>query len=350
VSAEARPHPLSVLMLTSEWPRESVHTSHFVMRQVRFLEAAGLRVEVLPFRGAKNPFKYLAAWLRTRRRLAKGDFDLVHAQFGQSALVAFPKRLPLVVTFRGDDLLGVIGDDGHRTAAGGILQRLCRLVARGADAIIVVSAHMTSKLPRRAPVHVIPSGLDLDLFRPLPQAPARARLGLPADERLILFVGNPAEARKRWNLADRAVRLLDPWYRARLVVAWQVPHAQVPEYMAACDALVFTSVQEGSPNAVKEALACNLPVVSVPVGDVAERLDGVAGCELCADERPETIAAALARVLDRGERIDGRNAVRELDERLLTQQVIGIYHAAVSGGGAATWQPAPRLTTARPRA
>lgn len=340
--------PLSVLMLTSEWPKESVHTSHFVMRQVRFLEAAGLRVEVLPFRGAKNPFKYLAAWLRTRRRLATGNFDLVHAQFGQSALVAFPKRLPLVVTFRGDDLLGVIGDDGHPTATGGILQRLCRLVARGADAIIVVSQHMKSHLPRRVPIHVIPSGLDLSLFRPLPQAPARARLGLPADERLILFVGNPGEARKRWHLADRAVRLLDPAYRARLVVAWQVPHAQVPDYMAACDALVFTSVQEGSPNAVKEALACNLPVVSVPVGDVAERLRGIAGCELCVDDRPETVAAALTRVLDRRERIEGRGAVGQLDEHLLTQQVIGIYHAAISG--ASTWHPAPRLTTAPPRA
>jgi len=75
--------------------------------------------------------------------------------------------------------------------------------------------------------------------------------------------------------------------------------------MSACDALVFTSMLEGSPNVVKEALACDLPVVSVPVGDVATRLRGVAGCELCADERPETIAAALERVLRRGGRAAG---------------------------------------------
>jgi len=338
--------PLSVLMLTSEWPRASVHTSHFVMRQVRFLEAAGLRVEVLPFRGAKNPFKYLSAWFRTRRRLAGGAFDLIHAQFGQSGLVAFPKRLPLVVTFRGDDLLGVIGDDGRRTKSGWILQRLCRWVARGADAVIVVSAHMQPYIQNGKPIHVIPSGIDLDLFKPLPQGPARERLGLPPNERLILFVGNPAEARKRWNLADRAVRLLNPSYQARLVVAWQVPHTQIPDYMAACDALVFTSLQEGSPNAVKEALACNLPVVSVPVGDVAERLQGVAGCELCADDRPETVAAALARVLARAARVDGRSAVRQLDEHLLTQQVIGIYRAAVNGRS--TRPATPALSAASP--
>lgn len=332
-------------MLTSEWPRESIHTSHFVRRQVRFLTDAGIRIEVMPFRGAKNPFKYLSAWWRTRQRLAAGDFDLVHAQFGQSALVAFPKRLPLIVTFRGDDLLGVIGDDGKRTTGGWVLQRLCRFVARGADAVIVVSEHMTRHLSRRVPIHVIPSGIDLDHFRPLPQAPARARLGYGADERLVLFVGNPAEARKRYDLADRAVRLVDPSLRARLVVAWQVPHAEIPEYMAACDALVFTSIQEGSPNAVKEALACNLPVVSVAVGDVAERLQGIAGCELCADERAETIAAALARVLARNARIDGRSAVRQLDEQRLTQKVIGIYRAAVNG---ASPRPAPQLTAASP--
>ena len=344
------PRSLSVLMLTSEWPSEAGHTSHFVRRQVHFLEAAGVRIEVFPFRGAGNPLKYASAWLRVRRRLARGEFDLVHAQFGQSALLALPKRLPLVVTFRGDDLLGVVGNDGRHTRTGRLLQWLSRLAARGADAIIVVSAHMQPYLRNGTPVHVVPSGIDLDLFRPLPQAPARARLGLPTarGERLVLFVGDPSEARKRYWLAQRAVELLSATTPARLVVAWKVPHAQVPDYMAACDALVFTSVQEGSPNAVKEALACNLPVVSVPVGDVAERLGGITGCELCADERPETIAAALGRVLARVQRIDGRSAVTQLDEHILTQQVIGIYRAAV--GGASAWPVTPRLSAARPPA
>ena len=339
---------LSVLMLTSEWPREADHTAHFVQRQVRFLEAAGVRVEVFPFRGAGSPLRYASAWLRARRRLARRDFDLVHAQFGQSALLAIPKRVPLVITFRGDDLLGVIGADGRPTRAGWILQQLSRLVARGADAIIVVAEHMARRLPRRVPVHVVPSGIDLELFRPLPPGPARERLGLPEGERLVLFVGDPADARKRGDLARNAISRLAGSLRARLVVAWRVPHAQMPEYMAACDALVFTSLQEGSPNAVKEALACDLPVVSVPVGDVAERLQGIAGCELCADDRPETIAAALTRVLARGGRIAGRAAVRDLDERLLTQQVIAIYRDAVNR--AARWSAARQLTAARPPA
>ena len=89
-------------------------------------------------------------------------------------------------------------------------------------------------------------------------------------------------------------------------------------------------MQEGSTNVVKEALACNLPVVSVPVGDVPERLTGVAGCEVCYDETPESIAAALERVLRRGGRVDGVRAVSNLDERLLTERVIAVYRSVVA--------------------
>jgi len=86
-------------------------------------------------------------------------------------------------------------------------------------------------------------------------------------------------------------------------------------------------------------------VVSVPVGDVATRLRGVAGCELCADERPETIAAALERVLRRGGRAAGRAAVRELDERLLTQRVIDVYRSVMRPVRTAHAVEAPRAVS-----
>jgi teichuronic acid biosynthesis glycosyltransferase TuaC len=145
----------------------------------------------------------------------------------------------------------------------------------------------------------------------------------------VLFVGRPEQARKRYDLARAAVDLLNERMPARLVVAWQIQHAQVPVYMNACDALIFTSMQEGSPNVVKEALACNLPVVSVKVGDVPERLDGIEGCELCSDDQATTLAAALERVLLRGGRIDGQSAVRHLDEALLTEQVLHVYRSVL---------------------
>jgi glycosyltransferase involved in cell wall biosynthesis len=315
---------IRVLTVTSEWI-DTGHGAPFIARQVEFLRRAGINVEVFAFRGAKNPINYLKAWRRLRRKLKRERYDLIHAQFGQSGLLAMPKRIPLVVTLRGDDILGV-NRPGRRPAFyGQLLRRLSQLVAARSDAVIIVADHMRDHIPSSAPIHVIPSGLDFDSLTRLPQTEARRRLELPEGERLVLFACNPADERKGFDLARRAVEMLNARLPARLIVAWGVPHAEIPVYMSACDVFVFTSSQEGSPNVVKEALACDLPVVSVAVGDVRQRLQGVEGCEVCVDERPETIAAALERSLRRGGRIRGREAVQSLDERLLTKKVIDIY-------------------------
>jgi len=324
--------PLRVLMITSEWASDPGHTAHFIARQVRFLQAAGVDVDVFSFRGGGRPLRYLAAWARLQLRLVRQRYDIIHAQFGQSGLLALPKRLPLVVTFRGDDLFGILGKGGRPTPAGRLLQWLSRRVARRADAAILVSEHLKEYLSQSAPVHIVPSGLDLDVFRCIPQEEACRHLGLSPDRRRVLFVGDPGDPRKRYDLARQSVDLVNRTMPAELVIGWRVPHAEMPFYMSACDALVFTSRAEGSPNAVKEALACDLPVVSVAVADVPLRLQGIPGCEVCADDSPETIAAALDRTLRRDERSGGRgrDAARQLDERLLTARVIDIYRSVLA--------------------
>jgi len=325
--------PIRVLMITADWPDRASWggTATFIARQVDFLRAAGVAVDLFPFRGGKKPTRYAAAWLEVRRRLRRERYDLIHAQFGQSGLLALPKRLPLVVTFRGDDLQGVLSDaDGRHTPLGQLLPLVSRLVARRADATIIVSAHLKAFLDEAAQPHVIPSGVDFERFRLIPQAEARRRLGLSPDRRLVLFVGNPDLPRKRYRLAREAVEIASGSLPTDLVLGWAVPHDAIPFFMNACDALVFTSLQEGSPNAVKEALACNLPVVSVPIADVPERLCGIAGCEVCADDSPETIAAALERVLRRGERTGSRERIRELDEHVITERVIAVYRSGLA--------------------
>jgi teichuronic acid biosynthesis glycosyltransferase TuaC len=327
--------PLRVLMVTSEWPTaERPFDVSYLVRQVDFLRRAGVEIEVFPFRGARKPMNYLRAWTRLQARLRQESFDLIHAQFGQSALLAWPRRLPLVVTFHGCDIQGVKDDDGRMTLGGRFLQRMCQLVARRADAVIVVSERMKQFLPASVAAPVIPFGLDLDKIPTMPRDAARRELGLPLDERLVLFVGGPTEPVKRYPLAQQAVEALNRTMPARLVLGWGRPHKDILVLMNACDALVVTSIQEGSPGVVKEALACNLPIVSLNVGDVPMRVKGLAGCEICADERPETIAASLERVLRRGARIHGRETVRELDEPVLAAKVIAVYRSALSSAPA----------------
>lgn len=316
-------------MLTSVWPTpERPELAPFVVRQVRFLRREGVMVDVLPVHGRQRPGPYLAAWRKVRGLLAAGHYDLVHAQWAQAALAALPCRLPLVVTFRGSDVEGIPGARGSRTLPGLALQTIARGVARAASEAIVVAERMARLLPRRH-YHVIPSGIDLDLFRPCPQPEAQARLGLGPGRLYVLFAASPRNPVKRFDLAQAAMQRLDASFRAELIVASGLDPRRMPDYMNACDVLLLTSSHEGSPNVVKEALACNLPVVSTDVGDVAERIRSVEGCFLCAGPDPQTLAAALSQALRRRQRVIGRAAVDVLDETLLTRRVIGVYERAL---------------------
>jgi len=296
---------------------------------VSFIRRAGVEVEVFSFHGGKKPMNYLRAWRRLRKQLDPSRYDLVHAQFGQSALLPWPKRMPLVVTFHGDDILGEKGEGGRPTLGGKFLQSISQLISLRADAVIIVSDQMRDFIPSSVPLHLLPTGVDLDSLPSMPKGVARRQLGLPLEERLVLFVGNPADPYKRYGLAKEAVDILNRRLSARLILGWNMPHRDILVLMRACDAFVMTSHQEGSPTVVKEALACNLPIVSVVVGDVVLRLRGVEGCEVCSDDTPETIAAALERVLIWGRRTNGRETVKELDEKVLAEKLIGIYQSVM---------------------
>src|SRR6266571_28523 len=132
--------PLRVLIATSEWPSpEFPYTSPFTVQQVEFLRRAGVEVDVFSFRGARKPVNYLKAWKQLRKRLDPSRYDLVHAQHGQAGLLPWPKRLPVVVTFHGSDILGDRDADGRLTLGGRFLQQLCRFEALAADGVIIVS-------------------------------------------------------------------------------------------------------------------------------------------------------------------------------------------------------------------
>jgi teichuronic acid biosynthesis glycosyltransferase TuaC len=300
-----------------------------VVNQVKRLREAGIEVDVYHFRGKKNPARYLAAIANFRRK-ETNNYDIIHAHHGQSGLIALCQRsCPVVVTYHGSDLQGIRARSGTWTPLSFILRGISHFVARFASEVIVVSEHLIRYLPERS-YHVIPAGIDTELFSPMPQREARLTLKLPLNEKLVLFVGNPVRAVKRYALARNAVDKVTRFLPVKIVLANGVPHERMPLYMNACDGLLVTSANEGSPNAVKEALSCNLPVVSVNVGDVRQRIGSIPGCTICNDDRPETIADALRLVIERGERVNGRDSVRDLDERLLARQVITVYKQALA--------------------
>ena len=318
-----------MLFVTSQWPdHKHPERAPFVVSQVGFLRKAGVDVEVFFYRGEWRLWRYAKAAWALRKKVRRNSYDLVHARFAQAGLIAAAQRtLPFVVTYGGTDVLGRRNAQG-RLLLRGVIQRLvaCR-VARLAAANIVVASHLARALGV-AEAHVVSSGIDLDLFRPIDRDEARRRLDLPLEQNLVLFVGDPKDPRdkKRYSLARRVIdRATGSYPDIHLVAVHNHPHTAMPLFMNAADVLLFTSRSEGSPNVVKEALACNLPVVSVDVGDVRTRLSGIEGCVVSATDDPDRLAQGLLQVLDRGRRIEGRRAVEHLGGLSVAEAMVDVY-------------------------
>jgi glycosyltransferase involved in cell wall biosynthesis len=210
--------------------------------------------------------------------------------------------------------------------------------ARRADGIVTKSRNLRDALPAGVPatrVRIIPNGVDLTRFRPLDRAACRVRLGWSARDFHVLFPANTGDPRKRPWIARAAIeRLRAHGVPAELHALSGVPHAEVPEWINAADAVILTSLAEGSPNIVKEALACDVAVVSVDVGDVAERLEGVAGCHIAAAE-PAALAARLADVhAAANRRIEGRAVMQELSIERVAERLRGFYEEVLAGAPA----------------
>ena len=294
-------------------------------RQMASLRAAGVEVEVLEVRGLPK-LKYLQALRRLHQRV--GEVDLVHPHYGFCGWLArCQRRKPVVVSFMGDDLLGTPDARGRVKPLSRLVVQLNRCFARTVDAVVVKSREMAEVVqPVRA--HVVANGVDMDLFRPVAARAARAELGWPEGVRYVLFAGNPANPRKGYPLAEATIALTKQRVDAplKLVALRNVPPERVPLYMNACDAMLMTSLIEGSPNVVKEAMACNLPVVSVPVGDVAELFDGAAGYRLCPRDA-HALADALVASLTERQNVEGRLALqrKRLDLESVAQRLLTIY-------------------------
>jgi glycosyltransferase involved in cell wall biosynthesis len=235
---------------------------------------------------------------------------------------------PTVVSFCGSDLLGENLSGKVRQLVAGYGIRCSHQAARRASAVIVKSRNLALALPTDVDpgkVTVVPSGIDLERFRPLDRAECRERLGFRADGFHVLFAYSSGASVKRPWLAEAAAemaRAKQPDVEFHPMQG--VSPDQVPLWINACDCLLLTSLHEGSPNVVKEALACNLPVVSVDVGDVAERLEGLEGCYLSGDT-PEELSEKLLQVYEGPRRVKSRGGIEELGIERTAYRLRALY-------------------------
>lgn len=317
-----------LLVVTNLWPTEAdPGYGSFVEAQMESLRPLGVAFDVLFINGCESRWNYVRAVRELRAKLKTDSYDLIHAHFGLSGWVARCQgKVPVVVSFMGDDVLGRFKRSGRITLYGRLLQASSYVLARLVAAVIVKSREMKSQLSLDS-AHVIPNGVDLNLFRPLDPAEARRTLGLDPKKKFVLFPYNPAEERKRYDLIEAAVaRARQAVPELEILHARGVPGARMPLYMNAADVLVLASLAEGSPNAVKEAIATNLPVISVDVGDAADLIGPTEGCYLVPREA-EAIAAKIVEVCRRSTRTRGRERISRLAMENVAKQVVEVYAA-----------------------
>lgn len=311
--------PVRVLVATNFHPDAAApQRGQWVRDQVDELRKLGVDVELFSFpRGRQH---YGPATLELRRMLRRERFDLVHAHYGLvgwCALLAGAQ--PLVVSFHGTDVR-------HK-----VVGRLSRRLARRIDLVAAVSRALFEAeaerpgLPSIPGSAVLPCGPDLGRFQPQARLDARRQLGLAPEGRYLLFPANPARAEKR---VDRATALAHAC-EAELLTGGTIPPDEMPLWINAANAVLVTSDYEGFGLACVEALACDIPVLSTPVGIAPYAITGIDDA-LCAPFELDAWTAAAAPLLDAADpRIDGSARAASLGAPRMAERTAVAYRAVL---------------------
>lgn len=314
---------MKVLIVTNVYP-SSNHPYHgiFVKEQVEAIQRLHPDVEfdVQYINGFKGKGEYLKSIWCVNRRINKGIYDLVHIHYGLSGMYLywpFSKSIPTIVTFHGSDIQPKGGN-------GRISVTVSQNTAKKADAAIILNDDMESMVkPYCSNTYMIPCAVDINTFQPIHKSETHSK---PQ----IVFPSNHERQVKNYPLFCEVLNILREKYgiEAEERELKNFTRQQIAQLYSNSDVLLMTSKSEGSPQAVKEAMCCNLPCVSTPVGDVGVLLDGVKDCYVSTSHSAEELAKLVIQSLRRdGIGITGREKVIKLrlDEDATANKVYSLY-------------------------
>lgn len=286
----------------------------FVKEQVDAVKLCGAECEYYLVKG-DGVAGYLGSLKGLKKQIQLFRPDVVHAHFGLCGLLAnLQRKVPVVTTYHGSDI-----NDPQAF-------RLSKISIRLSAWNIFVTRSLMNKAGTIKKCSLIPCGVTLEGFNRVDQQEARIRIGLLPKKRYVLFASAFDNEVKNAPLARKTVDLLDD-VRVELLELKGYNREEVMLLLGAADVLLLTSFKEGSPQVVKEAMACGCPVVSVDVGDVKERLKGLDGCYVAQTREPQELAELLRKALSFEGRTDGRRQLLadELDNRRVAEKLMKLY-------------------------
>jgi glycosyltransferase involved in cell wall biosynthesis len=305
---------IRVLFISSG--NSKIGISSIIKAQGESLRKQGVDLTYFTIKG-KGIKGYLKNIKPLRIFLKENDFDIIHAHYSMSAFVAsLAGAKPLVVSLMGSDV-----------KSDRFFKFFIKLFNRFSwSKIIVKSEDMKRSLGIRD-VSIIPNGVDFDRYKPMNQDRCKKELDWDLTKKHVLFAANPERAEKNFNLAKEAVELLND-SNTELKVLIDVPNDKMPLHHNAADVVLLTSLWEGSPNVIKEAMACNRPIVSSDVGDVKKIIGTTDGCFVNTFDKYE-VRNNIAKAIAFNYSTNGRNNISYLQSEIISEVIIELYKASL---------------------
>jgi teichuronic acid biosynthesis glycosyltransferase TuaC len=259
-------------------------------------------------RGLKG---YLVNLPKLKKRIRESNPDIIHAHGGHTGLLCvLQRKVPVIVSFHGSDI---------NFLKGRAISTLSSLCSAGS---IFVSENLKRKTRiRNKNSFVIPCGVDFDLFYPVDKTEAQQALGMKAGSKYILFSSWFNYPEKNYPLAREAMKLIP---EIPLLELKNRSREEVNLLINGSELLLMTSSSEGSPQIIKEGMACNCPIVSTDVGDVRQVLQMTEGTFICRPE-PSDVAEKIHTALNYGRKTHGREKIGHLDNKLIAGKIVDAY-------------------------